>query len=80
MVSSVAAISPSIDRWERLVFDAHKLGGIFSDGGSLGDDRGHRLALIARAVDSHGVVEDAIAGSGTDLEEGIDEFGDFLAG
>ena len=64
---------------EGLVFDAHELGGIFRDGGSFGDDRGDRLALIAHTVDGHGVVENAIAGSGPDLEERIDRAWKFPA-
>ncbi len=60
------------DGRQRLVFHAHQFGGVFGDGSGFGDDGGNRLSLIAGAIDRHGIVEDAIAGSGTDLEERID--------
>ena len=67
------------DGGQRLVFHAHQFGGVFGDGSGFGDDGGNRLSLIAGAIDRHGIVEDAIAGSGTDLEERIDQLGDLRA-
>ncbi len=48
--------------------------------GGFGDDGGDGLALVARAIDGHRVVENPIAGRRADLEEGIDELGDLRAG
>ena len=64
---------------ERFIFDGHKFGGIFGDGGRFGDDGGDRFTLIARAIDRHGVVENLAAGRRANLEERIDELGNFLA-
>ena len=63
------------NRIERLVIDSHEFSGVFRDRRRFGDDRRHRLALIARAVNRHRVIKDLVAGCWANLEKRINELG-----
>src|SRR5262249_20869209 len=64
---------------ERLIVHFDELRGVFGGHTRLRDDGGDGLTLIENLFDSHGVVCDFLADVGTELDEGLDEPGDFPA-
>ena len=72
---------PTVDvTAERLVLDLDQIGGVAGQLARGGYDSHHRLAHVARPPDRHAVVHDLVRGRELQLEVGIGEFRDLLAG